>query len=458
MKPQHTFLLDVHTPCFKFRFVMIVGLTLWMMSCATRHENDVHRDLDNAARRFQFASDEGAARQKEGHDVAGLNTFDEYVAYALSHSPKVRAAFERWRASVYRIARARRLPEPMLEYAFVIAKRHRLGLEQMIPWPTKLSAGADAMAIEAQALGQRFDAEMLMVKQSVAEGYWRLWLIQNLRVIQHEQLELLRGLAESARARIATNHTTLADQQQIELTIARLDDDIAGLFEQQQIAEAELRSTLGIQDRVTLTTKEQHREQRVPQQTVEELRTRALTHPLISSLGAMSRSKEAEARRERADRFPGVTLGVEWETGSVMNGATKEWEHEVMIGFGLQVPLWQLSYRDSVDAAKAEASMYREEGRMETVRAIAEVDAVYAEVRDAVRRANLYRTTLLPQAEAAYASVLGSYATGKSTVSDAILAQRELLEIRIAQLKAQADYEQAWAKLEQLVGQKLNRK
>jgi hypothetical protein len=76
-------------------------------------------------------------------------------------------------------------------------------------------------------------------------------------------------------------------------------------------------------------------------------------------------------------------------------------------------------------------------------------------VRDSYRRVELNENTLLPQAEAAYASVLGAYATSRSTVAASLLAQRELLEIRVGLEQARAEHAAAWARLEQVVGRRV---
>ena len=64
---------------------------------------------------------------------------------------------------------------------------------------------------------------------------------------------------------------------------------------------------------------------------------------------------------------------------------------------------------------------------------------------------------LLPQAQAAYESVLGSYAVGRSAVAETLLAQRDLLELGIESARARADHQRAWARLDSLVGNEVAR-
>jgi outer membrane protein TolC len=59
---------------------------------------------------------------------------------------------------------------------------------------------------------------------------------------------------------------------------------------------------------------------------------------------------------------------------------------------------------------------------------------------------------LVPQAQTVFESVLGGYQAGTSTVASMLLAERELLELQLAEFKAQADHAVALARLEALVG------
>jgi outer membrane protein TolC len=79
------------------------------------------------------------------------------------------------------------------------------------------------------------------------------------------------------------------------------------------------------------------------------------------------------------------------------------------------------------------------------------------EVEDTARRLRVVSGALLPQAESAYRSVLGTYAAGKAGVAQVLLAQQTVLELKVAQTEASADHARAWAALESRCGQALER-
>jgi hypothetical protein len=71
---------------------------------------------------------------------------------------------------------------------------------------------------------------------------------------------------------------------------------------------------------------------------------------------------------------------------------------------------------------------------------------------------NVYESTLIPQADAAYSSVLGAYATGRGSVAATLLSQSDLLQLRIELEEIRAEHAAAWARLEEVVGSRLERR
>ncbi|MCA9608420.1 MAG: TolC family protein, partial [Myxococcales bacterium] len=204
--------------------VGLVALTL-LAGCAARYEEALRRDLARTGSTLRMDPSDD-----ETPDVDG--SLASYVALAMTRSPELRERYERWRAETLRIARARALPEPTIAYGFfalpvqtrVGPQRHRLSASQSFPWPTRLTAAADAQSARARAAQLRFEARALDVAARVADAWWRLWVIERVAAVWREQLELLGGVAESVRGRVETDQATLADVAQVDLTRSRLDD------------------------------------------------------------------------------------------------------------------------------------------------------------------------------------------------------------------------------------------
>jgi outer membrane protein TolC len=388
-----------------------------------------------------------------------------YVALALADSPALEAAFARWQASVSRISKTRRLPEPTLSFGYFIREvetrvgpqRARIGLSQTFPWPTRLSAGADASSAMARAEQQKFDALALTVRKQVVTAYYRLWLIRELRDVHEEHLEVLRSLSESVRARLSIGSATLAEQQQIDLSVARLEDTLRGLDEAETAAVAQLRAATGHWELRAPKSVEAPAPSALPTESEETLRQAAKDHPLLLSYEYQAATQEHLARAKRAEGLPSFSVGADWiiTDKAATPGVVDSGKDAVIVGGGISLPLWRGSYDSDAEAAEAEASALRHERRAAEDRALARFELALSSVRDAARRVELHEKTLVPQADAAYASVLGAYAVGQGSVAQTLLAQKDLLEFHERLAQARADHALAWAELEQVVGREV---
>ena len=391
----------------------------------------------------------------------------QYVAYAASAHPSIRADYERWRAAVHRIEPARRMPDPMVTYAFYASsvqtrvgpQRHRLGARQEIPWPTQLTAAADAQAYEAQAAQRRMEARLLALRAPVAAAWWRLWAVRRTREVQRERLILLDALAEAARARLEVGHATLADVGQLDLARARQDDGLRSLDEEERTAEAALRAAIAAPADVELTTARDVAPASLPAQPAEALAEAVRAHPRLEAFELSARAREAQAGAVEGTRFPSFVLGVDWiETGEAPMPVNGSGDDAFMVSVGVRVPIFgQAAADDAMRAQEAEAAAARADREVAELSAIEALHEALGALRETHRRLRFYERTLLPQARGVYESVAGAYATGSVGVAEAIRAAGDLLDIELDAIRARAQHGAAWARVEALTGRPAER-
>lgn len=433
-----------------------VATALIAVACAGPVETGARQALTH----HPMPAVEGAARQPTTQALP--SDLGGYFAHAAQGSPVVRAGFARWQGAVHGIAGARSIPQPSVSFDYFIQsvqtrvgpQRARVGIRQSLPWPSGLVAESEAAASEARAAQRSFEASLLAVRRSVAVAYWDLWELRTTRRIHVEHLAVIEDLAEAASARLSTGESTLADQQQVELEVARIEDNILGMKEAERGAEARLRAEVGLTASTPVPTPSAPPERGLPKLAASSLAAEARAHPSVQGRGSLADASESAARVARAERLPKLALGAGWiVTDALEDGAGGE--DAFTIGAGLEVPLWQRSRAARVQAAESEAQARRAEQDALRDRTEAELISGLAALRDAHRRVELHTGTLVPQAKAAHASVLGSYVVGRTGVAQALLAQRDLLEIRIALESARASHARAWARVEEAVGRAL---
>jgi cobalt-zinc-cadmium efflux system outer membrane protein len=426
-------------------WVTLSSLTLSsLVGCSAPYEAALHRDLRRAEHQLTPRADDEAPTS----DFDG--SLEAYVRYASAESPTLRASLERWRSAIHRIAPARTLPEPTITYGFYFGPdMHQIMLQQDLPWPTRLTRAADAQSARALAAQRRFEAQALELRMRVASAYWRLWSIRARREVDREQVALLDTLAEAVRARLSIGQATLADLAPIELGRARLDDALQGLDEDERAAEAALRAALGAPRGAPVPTAPTVPPPALPHEPPEALAAAVATHPYLASFALLAEASEADAAAIGGDRLPRLRFGVEGRFD--MQEAQIPMEG-VVASVGVSIPLWQDAYEDRQRAARAEGEAQRADAEAALDAAEAELEATLATLRDSHRRVRLYETTLVPQAQTAYESVVGRLVAGQGELGAALSSQRDLLELRAMAIAARAQHGEAWARLERVVG------
>lgn len=443
---------------------------LLLASCASSIERETKSDLRSVERELAtLPSDaEAVASDTDDEPVQIDATLGSYIGYAYANSPELRASFEQWRASTYAPDRVRKLPEPTLTYAGFVRsvetrvgpQRHKLGIMQWFPWPTALTAAGKAEAYRAASAQQRFEALALDISAQVAMAYWRLWLIQRTREVQREQVVILEGLSEQVRARLEAGMADLSNLAQVDLGISRLEDTIAGLDEAERAASASLVEVIGAPPGTATPIASDGPAVTLPAEDAAALAEAARQHPRVEVMALQVEASAEDERSARAGYAPSFGVGVDWIiTGPALDPSMPDSGKDPVIVMGaLRLPLWARAYRAGVEQAKARGAMYRAKELAAMNTAAADVERQLAAVRDSARKVELYRATLVPQAETTYGSVSVSFEAGRAGVAEILIAERELLELELGRIRAEVEHAMAWAELERVVGRPVSAK
>jgi outer membrane protein TolC len=265
---------------------------------------------------------------------------------------------------------------------------------------------------------------------------------------------LLADLESVLLAQYAAGRAGQADVVRLQLELARQDDRLRSLRDRRRPLVAALNAELD-------------RPLSAPIAWPDTLAQRTLVHSLDQLhqllaernprlLGQRSRIAENTAATELAGKsaLPDLTLGLEYiDTGPARSPDVPDSGRDAVIArASFSLPLWFGQHR----AAKAEAAALRAASEGDLVRLHnrlrADLEQAHFALRDAERRLKLYTTALLPQARQALAVTERSFSAGEGAYLDLIDSQRTLLELELAQARAQTDHATQLAVIEQLVG------
>jgi outer membrane protein TolC len=383
---------------------------------------------------------------------------------ALERNPRIHAARERALASTELSAIGRSLPDPQIMLGWyetpvetrVGPQEASFGVQQRIPWPSKLSARADLGRTTAQREVVAYERVARDVLVETAQTAYEIAYLD-------EAIEIAAGIApllERYTAAAARDDTgsALSELFRAETQRAQLDNDRVLLAELRAAEEEHLRALLDLSVGAPVGT---------PLVAVPPLEETGFEELLALAQAHNQELKEAGIAVEEAalrtslarkDRLPDFTLGyMRIFTGSVEtvvplpdNGKDAQ-----IFSLGLSVPLWANKNSARIRNARALERAAIQEHLQARLSLRSRLARVWFRVGNAQRLARLYGEVLVPRAQRSARTAEDLLAAGKGTLAGNVETIAVLHNFRLAAARARADYGQAVADLEAVLGRPL---
>ena len=388
------------------------------------------------------------------------------IRVAVARSPKVKAAKARWLATIEQYPQVTALPDPMFMYGYyarsvetrVGPQRHRISFSQTFPYPGTLDAAGEVVkkAIEIARVKHEQVIRDLIVELKLS--YHELAYLQRAVELTRQNYELVASILTIATARYAEGKATLNDVLKAQSQLAQLEYDLVLLEELQRVEHANINGILSIPSATLLGVTVV-----VPYEpldvTLADVEKQALSKRQELRIAALNVEKAtekialAELQTKPMLKFDLIAI----ETGkALMIDAPDSGKDPFTIGFGVTIPWSSLKNSSKVreaqqnrEASTANKLVLEDETKVA-------LRKIYFRLENARRLVELYETTLIPQAGAAIEVAEEWHQEGPKSIAGFLETQSVWLNFNLARLRAIADYQQNVARLEQLVGGKID--
>ena len=383
------------------------------------------------------------------------------IQEAFETSPRIKSARSRWQAVVERYPQVVALPDPMVAYGYfaqsvetrVGAQRHRIGLKQKIPYPGKRRLKGEVVRKDVEIARLGYETAVRDVIVEIKTSYHELHYLNAAIELTRQNQELLKHVLRIATTQYAEDKATLNDVLRAQTQLGQLEYDLITLKELALTETTRINSLLS-------------RSPEMPLRLAAPLPYRELDTPLASLYKqALEQRQEIQIARKRVERGdkavelahrlnrPDFTVDLLYiETGGALNPTPDDGKDPLVIGVGVNVPIWGAKNRARV----AEARYAREAASMGVRdlenRTQAQVKTLYFKLENSRRLVELYRDQLIPQAKKSMELSETLYRDGKGSFTDFLETQSVWLNFNLAQQRAIADYQKSVVKLEQVTG------
>jgi cobalt-zinc-cadmium efflux system outer membrane protein len=393
-------------------------------------------------------------------------TLQDYLAYAALANPGLKAAFRQWQAALERVPQVTSLPDPMVSYRYYIQEvetrvgpqEQAVGLQQKLPWFGKLDLQGRMAAEEAESARQRYDAARLALFYAVKDAYCEYYYLARAIGIVGETRDLVRQLEGVARAQYRAAAAPYSAVVKAQVELGKLEDRLSTLEDLRGPMAARLNAALNRPPDAPVPWPDG-----VPQEAIAATDERILAwaaegNPDLAALAhAVLKQERAVDLAEKA-YFPDITLGLDYiDTGHALMPTPDNGKDPVIAMVSVNVPIWWDKYRAGEREARAR-HLAAEQMRGEAENALnSRIKMVLYRFRDAERKVDLFRDTLVPMGRQSLEAAQTAFRAGTGTFLDLVDAERILLEFQLSHQRALADQAQRLAELEMLVGRTLPR-
>ncbi len=384
-------------------------------------------------------------------------TLDQAVSLAVRDNAQLRSLRAKTRAMAERPSQAGALPNPMFSYSGMDMKdrgswpdtaEKRFMVQQEFPWFGKLSLREEIAGKDADTMQRELDAMTLEVVSEVKENYSDLYAMRQVIQITREEESVLRRILEITETLYAAGDRSQTDAIMAQSELTMLKQKLLEIQSQENMLESKLNFLLSRRMDSTLELAEKPPEAVLPTHVKSLFDVAEKTRPEILGAQLQVERYALEKQLMQKEYLPDYKLGLEYRS-------LKASEDMLMFTVSMEIPLWAPKYRAGVREA-AEMQLYSQAAKEAAVQQSSfDVQDASFKLQTALRTLQLYRTELIPQAEARFLANETGYRAGKTDFMDLLESEQFLLNAKTMAAMAEGAVGMQAARLERAVGTSL---
>ena len=385
----------------------------------------------------------------------------EYVQMALQNNPQLKAARHQASAAFSKVGQVTSWEAPQVGVEFFQAPIQSFPnplkdqmemdyfIQQMIPFPGKLSAMGSAAENNANMMEQSYRALEKKIIRELKSAYYELYLVQRKIAINAENQDLMRSFVDIARQQYEVGMGQQADILRAQTEFSSLINEGINLQQEVRQVEAMINTIL---NRTTDTPfgSIPDIEAAVPQWTFAQISSLAAENrPELKAMNYNIDMYRAELSASKREYYPDLMGRLMYKDMAMTNDDF--WS--AMLGVNIPLTFWSRGkYTRKVEENQLNVSKAQEDYSSMKNMVFFEVQDALVKVQTKQNSLDLLKTTVIPQAEQTLKSTIAAYQTGKTEFLMLIDAYRMLLMSELDYYIAVMNFMASQAQLEQAVG------
>lgn len=379
----------------------------------------------------------------------------EVITEVREKNPEILAAKRRWEAARAKILQEATPDKPRLDIEKMYAPssgritdqaaEQAVAVTQSIPFPTSFYFKAGRAAVEAGMAEEAYRAKVLDVLTRARHAFVMLYFSERSLEIYQENADLLRRFSRVAESKYAARKGLQSDALKAQVELTKMLNMTVIAEADRESAAAELNALMG-RDADSPIGQPKDPDSKALAEGYEAFKAGALKNrPELREAELASRKAGKTLALARSEFLPDLTATYRRRTDP-MRGRTYDGV------LGLSLPLWFWKPAAGIRQARLERDMAAAEAEAMRATTLSDIKSAYVKAKTSARLAEIYRTSVLPQAEAALRVAEAGYQADKAGFLDLLDAQRSLLSFRLEYYQIVSDYEARLAELDRVAG------
>lgn len=396
-------------------------------------------------------------------EVQETLSLKEVVDTAVKSNPAVIESQKRWEEKQARIPLAKALPNPQFGIMKDDIPKSSLNpfdammteytLTQEFMNPAKLKAMGKMAGSDAEMAKANYQDKQMEVYTTAKTAYYDLLYADKALEIGKENQQLMGQLVQIAQVNYSTGMVPLQDTLRAQTEFSKMTTDLLSMASMSAVAKAKINTIIGRKADTPLAVKEEFSAP-PPNFDLVKLQTEAQTgKPTVVSMERQVEMAKNGVELAKKQQLPDYqfSIGYKDRKQTEMETTPDTWKMEFMV----MLPIWQ--GKNKAEIKSASANLEAAQASLNNMQNMTGLDLQMAltEAQSAWRRIDLYKNTVIPQAEQTYQAGVVSYTNGKVDFMAVLDSLNALRNVRLDYYKARIDYEKAAANLEKAVGKPL---
>jgi cobalt-zinc-cadmium efflux system outer membrane protein len=311
-------------------------------------------------------------------------------------------------------------------------------ISQKIKFPVKSHYQKMSQRHRARAKNAEFGQFKFRIRQQVINTYYQIYAVQKIIVLTKANMEALREFARVAERKYAAGKASQGDSMKAHFELTGLELDLIRHNQLEGSLQSRLKALVSDAN-MHLTFELVELEAPLGNQNLHLLTELNLRRTLQDKAGPMEiqKHKLAEAKSRSAMAKWEYAPDFQLQYQKRISGLPEDSE---TVTATMSFPLWYWRKSSEADfaAVREIAQEYRYQSEMESL--MATIIDLKGKVLVGQQTLDIYKTSLIPQAEAAYNSSKAAYRASKTSFLDLLDSERSLFRVKTGYYQALQNY------------------